>query len=479
MPDSDLLPAPFLGMLVSMVVGIVGGLGACPQDVTTRPVASKPATAKTNTSKATPSAWSDSIQRFDNGFEMLIEPVQGSKVMGLFFFVKSGWNLDPLKRTGLAHCVEHMVMTAGTPGREGGWRYRDWVQERKHGANAMTRDRWTLYFSIGTREECSSDARWFAEILDGKGVFTEAQLARERQRVQSEVTNMTQYRPGGVLQWRARRRMLPGPPGRTGIGLADDVDKIQLSEIQARVESTHHAGNVLCVAVGRVHAKRDLPFYKELFGTLPVRNTPKEVAWKPTEQVDAVTVHPNVGAVFASLAFVAPKPGSKDYPAWLLASSWLVQRAMVERKARGKQLEGMFFPAQYAFLESPEILMLNLRGLDGQSESDVRKDLQEWVEKKRKARMEWALLRSSQTSLRFFFPPHPLQRQDLAAFASFPRNLYRLGLSRGVSILRNIPGDMPRRLREVAAQSVSLALQKWLAPGRARFFALLPKRPGK
>ncbi len=423
--------------------------------------------------------WSDAIQRFDNGFELLIEPVKGSKAMGLFFFVKSGWNMDPLDRTGLAHFVEHMVMTAGTPCRKDGWQYGDWVKNRKHGANAMTRSGWTLYFSMGTREECSSDARWFKEILDGKAEFHDAQLERERERMQSEVTNMTLYRPGGILQWRARSLLLKGAPGRVGIGLAPEVEKVVLDDIRSQTARTHHAGNVLCIAVGRVHADRDLPFYKDLFGGLEGRASPEAPPWKPVAKIAPVIEHPNVGAVFGTLAFPAPEPDSAAYPAYLLAASWLMQRAMVERKPRGKQIQGMFFPAQYSYLEGPELFLLNLRGTEEQSTDWVQKELLRWLDKKRKSRIGWVHLRSSQSSLRFFFPPHPLERRDLGMFAATPRSLYRLGLSRGVSILSRIPTNLPTLLSKVPARDVEASLTEWFATDRGRFLALRPRKGQK
>lgn len=426
-----------------------------------------------------PPTWDDAVHRFDNGFELLIEPVKGSKHMGLFFFVKSGWDVDPPDRTGMAHFIEHMVMTAGTPGRQGGWQYDEWVRKRRHGANAMTRAGWTLYFSIGTREDCSSDARWFQEILQGKGVFTPAQLERERERMRGEVRNMTLYRPGGILQWRARGLLLQGAAARKGIGKIADIDAMKLEELRRQASLTHHAGNVLCIAAGRVHEERDLPFYKELFGGLTPRKTPTPVAWKAENEEPAVTQHPNVGAVFASLAFAAPQTPSADYPAFLHAATWLMQRAMVEHEIRGKQLEGMFFPAQYSYLEAPELFLLNLRGIEGQSQATVRKDLEDWLARKRSARIGWAHLRTTQSSLRLFYPPFPLERQDLGFFAGAPRNLYRLGLSRGVCILGKTPRDLPARLSKVEAKDLSASLARWFGSGRERFLALLPRTDAK
>ncbi|MEZ5989627.1 MAG: hypothetical protein R3F30_10970, partial [Planctomycetota bacterium] len=324
-----------------------------------------------------------------------------------------------------------------------------------------------------------ADARWFAEVLGGGLRLTEAQLARERQRVLGEVRNMTGFLPGGVLQWQARERMLDGPAGRTGIGVAAQLGRVTLDELRSTVAATHHAGNVLVVAVGRVHPERDLPFWTELLGGLEARETPEPVAWERPADLADEAPHPNVGAVFGSLAFRAPGARDPDLPAFLVAASLVLQRAQVDRKPRGAQLEAQFFPASYAFLEAPELFLLNLRGEDGQEAAAVREDLEGWLGRLRARNLAEPLLAMPKHSLVWFFLPPELDRAGRRAFSANPRELYRLGLSRGTSLVRGLPADLAARIQAVGPEAVKAALERWFAADKGRFVALVPGRPDK
>jgi len=417
--------------------------------------------------------------RFDNGLSLRLERVPGVKSVGLFVFIQSGFAEDPVKKTGLAHFVEHLVMTGASKERKG-WSYPTWVRNRRMGANAMTRADHTVYFSLGTRKEISADARHFASMLAGDMRFQKADVGRERPRMRQEIWNVLQLFPGSILSWRARRSFHPNAANaRSGIGKLDQLQAIHIEDLQACYQRTHRPGNAFVIAVGHVDPVRDLPFYKEVFGSLEARPQPALVQIPERSDAKAppaITKQGNVTAVFGTLAFEAPKPESPEYPAFLCASLHLAKKARLSFRPRGKETQAMFFPGMYAFLEAPELVYFNRMGRKGDKVGEVRKELDRFIDRQLRRGIGRKGLELARLELELLLDPLPRSKFRSARLKRMPRLLYQLGLSRGFVARHPKLADLWERIQALKAEDVNRLLRQSFAKERGRFFALEPKR---
>ncbi len=436
---------------------------------------------------ALPAQGSKSL-RLPSGLELRLERVEGSRGLALMLFVKTGFAEDPPERTGLAHLLEHMVMTSGTPSRPGGWSYERWRRERTEGANAMTRPRWTVFYSLGTREECAADARWMGEVLAGKARFEPEALERERRRMLAEIERMTRVVPGGILQWRARARILRDrPEGRIGIGIPAEVRAIEIAELEALYRARYRNGNALLVAVGEVDPEGDAAFFKEVFGAergggeagAEGVEAPPRTKGAPVPSAEdlppAVGSCPRIGGVFRTFVFRTPSPQDPDYPAFLLAAFWMARKARMSFRPRGGEAAAFFLPALFPLLEAPELFFLNRRGESGATVEEVDRELETWLGNALRAAIPKAALTWIRQDLEGLLHPLPRSETRRRMLAKSPRLLYALALARGVAELRAFPGDLWKRIQGTTAAEVIKARARWFAPGRAHRLALVPR----
>ncbi|MCA8969418.1 MAG: insulinase family protein [Planctomycetes bacterium] len=425
----------------------------------------------------------------DSGVEIHFEPVPGADDVGLFCFVKSGSTEDPPGRVGLAHFVEHLVMCADTDERKG-WDALRWTRERKV-ANAMTRPRYTVYFSIGERSQISADARRFADVLRGKLEITQDLVDRERARLVVEIANMTEIRPGAALLWRARAMALAGTPeAAVGIGLRQDIATLDTDMLRRAVTRTHRPEKTLLVVVGNVDPKRDLAFWTDVFGNIEAPEVPEPIPAREASVLrEAITPHPRAGGPFGVVAFRAPAFTDPDFAAFGLGALWLAQRADFSLRPRGRELEAGLLPGLYAILDEPRVAYFGRRGNDGDREVDgVRRDLQSFVEASRAAAQE-RLIAGALPILTRQFEHLLMPRIDLESIgegpearsaivrlrlAASPNGLYRTGLSRGTAAILGFPTDLMERFYKTTAADVARVVRERFAFENGSFAAALP-----
>ena len=284
-----------------------------------------------------------------------------------------------------------------------------------------------------------------------------------------------------MLQWRARQRVLAGrPEGRVGVGLQEPLAKVGEDALRDAYLRSHHVGNALIVAVGHVDPEKDLPFYREVFGGLaPSEREPLPVPTPESslEHVPAAWSVMQVRGPFATLAFAAPPRGDGDFAAFAVAAAVLGRRAMLSFP-RGKTLgQAMFFPGYYALLELPELAFFNWRGEDGAKLDQAQEKLLAWMEQQRPRAIGSNELKFAQRQLLQLLDPLPRNRQRAAQLARFPRLLYPVGVSRGLTRMGLLPEGLGGQIAALDTKSVAAAVQKHFARERGELLGLRPKLP--
>ncbi len=413
--------------------------------------------------------------RLANGLEIYLEQIPNAKAMGLFLFVKTGYTTDPAGRTGLAHLTEHMVMTASTPLRPEVWDYQRWNKERK-GANAMTRPTFTVYYSIGTREQLSVDARRWGEVLAGKADLNQTLLEQERVAMLKEVVHMAARVPGGALMWLARRVVLTGTPaGRQGIGVPDEIAKIRAVDVQRFYKAHYRPNNALLVCVGRVDPRVDRPFYQGVFGGLARREGPAAVRTaRPVAVPPSTRVHPSLGAVHGTFVFPAPAVASAEFPAFCIAALWVCYQARRKFAFRGQEAAAMFHPGLYPFAEDPSLVFLNRRGRATDDVAAVRQEIETWLEGLSERRLPDRALRGPKLEVENLLDPLPRSAFRARLVASHANMLYRVGMVRGASRLLGFPKDLAARAARVTGEEVKALVSTSFRPKEGTFLALVP-----
>src|SRR5206468_12690228 len=118
----------------------------------------------------------------------MVRPIRGTGDVALLVLYQIGGDHDPQGRSGLAHLVEHVYITAAA-GAEPARTADAFFQRYRAGCNAQTGDRYTVFATVFPKDELEKELTEAAARM-GELRIMAADLDREKRRLLDEVANM-------------------------------------------------------------------------------------------------------------------------------------------------------------------------------------------------------------------------------------------------------------------------------------------------
>ena len=302
----------------------------------------------------------------DNGLAVRIRPIQGANQVALLVLYKIGGDHDPEGRSGLAHLVEHLYVTAAAgdaPARSAEAFFRRYPA----GCNAQTGDRYTVIAAVFPPEDLEKELRDAAARMGDLRVEA-ADLERERPRLLDEVANMFGRIPALGAVNMARERLRPTPRGGRKGGLPEHVEAITLGDVQTHWERYYKPGNAILVLAGAVDEAEARRAVESRFAGI----APGEAIPQPEEPGPPRTSLASEAAVETSgpraepaacVAYAAPQPADDLYaPFLVLAARFWAASARPGAIGETDQ-PSVYFP----LLEDPAVLGVSGKAKPGET----------------------------------------------------------------------------------------------------------------
>jgi zinc protease len=318
------------------------------------------------------------VERFQlkNGLSVLLRPVRGAKQTAVVVLYSIGGDHDPKGRSGLAHLLEHLYVTAAA-GKAKARTADEYAKRYPAGWNAQTGDRYTVFATVVPEKELEQEVREAAWRMSDLRI-TAADLDREKPRIAEELANMFGRLPQlGALN-HARELVRPTPLGGRKGGVPAHLDAITVKEAQDRWQRYYKPGNTLLVLAGALDVTAARKVVAEQFEKLPpgeVIPDPQEPGKPVREAMREIAVKPlaaHLGSE-ACLAYRAPAPGSELYAAYLVLVGRL--QANAGKLEAGKDR----FPVYCPLFDDPSVLGLTVPAQAKETAAQAEKRLRAFV----------------------------------------------------------------------------------------------------
>lgn len=269
--------------------------------------------------------------RLENGLTVLLRPVEGTGDVALVVLYSIGGDHDPEGRSGLAHLVEHLYVTAAA-GEGEARTAQEYMQRYPLGWNAQTGDDYTVFATVFPKEALDEELEDAASRMGDLRVEA-ADLEREKERLLQEVSNMFGGLPALAARNLAGEKVRPTPLGGRKGGLGKDVEAITLEEVQRRWERLYKPANATLVLIGAFDPREADGVIARRLGPIPPGEAvpehpaPGEPVLGGTEEVRVKSIVPNATGT-ACLAYRAPSPESDLYPAFLVLLTRMIRATM-------------------------------------------------------------------------------------------------------------------------------------------------------
>jgi len=302
--------------------------------------------------------------QLENGLTVMVRSIKGTGDVALLMLYKIGGDHDPRGRSGLAHLVEHIYVTAAA-GAEPARTADAFFQRYRAGCNAQTGDRYTVFATVFPKGDLDTELTEAAARM-GDLRITAADLDREKPRLLDEVANMFGRLPALGAVNHARELIRPAPQGGRKGGLAEHVQAITLDDVRAYWKRFYKPGNAILVLAGAVDPVAARRTVTSRFAEL----APGEEVPKPEEpgaaqagvvrELAVKSLQPQAQPV-ACLAYAAPEPGSEHYAPLLVlvARLW----AAMAQPGGGPAQTSVYFP----LLEDPAVLGVSAPAKPGET----------------------------------------------------------------------------------------------------------------
>ena len=96
--------------------------------------------------------------QLENGLTVIVRPIEGAKEIALVVLYKIGGDHDPKGRSGLAHMIEHVSITAAA-GTGRARTAEEFFGRYRSGCNAQTGDRYTVVATVFPKADLKDELR--------------------------------------------------------------------------------------------------------------------------------------------------------------------------------------------------------------------------------------------------------------------------------------------------------------------------------
>jgi zinc protease len=302
--------------------------------------------------------------RLENGLTVILRPIQGSGQVALVVLYGIGGDHDPQGRSGLAHSVEHVYVTAGA----GSVRPRtaeEFFRRYSAGANAQTGDRYTVVATVFPKEELDAELREAAARMGDLRV-TAGDFDRERGRLLEEVENMFGRFPSLGAVNNARELVRPTPRGGRKGGLPEHIRAITTEDVREHWSRYYKPRNATLVLAGALDAAAARRAIKEHFAGLaageevPTPPSPGAAKFGTIRELVVTPLQPGAASEVC-LAYAAPEPGSDLYAPFLVLVARLWSNSAKFGAGPGR------FPIYFPVLEDPAVVGVSATAKAGET----------------------------------------------------------------------------------------------------------------
>ncbi|WP_165232317.1 sigma-70 family RNA polymerase sigma factor [Aquisphaera insulae] len=348
-----------------------------------------------------------------NGLKVRIRPVAGATRTALVVLYQIGSDHDPRGRSGEAHLLEHLAVTAAAgdaPARTAAAYFRGYPD----GCNAQTGDRYTVCATVFPPADLDRELKDAAARM-GSLRITTADLDRERPRLLEEVANMFGRIPAlGAINV-ARELARPSPEGGRKGGLPAHVQELRLDELRGRWERYYKPRNAILVLAGAVDEDAARRAVTDRLAGLP----PGEPISAPGEpgparagivrEETARTAVAMSGPV-ACVGYPAPDPRSTLYAPFLVLAARFWAAAAPAGNGPEAGHPSVYFPV----LDDPAMLAVSARARPNQSAADALTALDTFVAETIAPALRDGEKESARTSFAMFLGTAELPDHSLA-----------------------------------------------------------------
>ncbi|HEV2947520.1 MAG TPA: insulinase family protein [Gemmataceae bacterium] len=314
--------------------------------------------------------------QLDNGLTVLLRPVQGAKDTALVVLFSIGGDQDRQGRSGTAHLIEHLYVTAAA-GNERARTADELIQRYPKGWNAQTGDRYTVIATVFPGSDLEKELQEAAARMGDLRV-TASDLTREKPRVLEELGNMFGRIPSLGASNLARELVRPTPRnGRKG-GQPEHISLITLQETQDRWRRYYKPKNAILVLAGALDNITARKAVQDSFGGIASGEAapPPAEAGKPKSgAIQEVPVEPlpSLKDSEICLAYAAPAPTSELYAPFLVLMGRLWTGAAKLENKPGRM------PVRFAPLDDPEVVHIGSSVHKGESAKEAEQRLTTFV----------------------------------------------------------------------------------------------------
>ena len=310
--------------------------------------------------------------KLDNGLTVILRPMPKASKVALVVLFDLGGAHDPIGKSGMAHLLEHLYVTAAagdTPARD----FMQFMKRYPAGQTAQTGLDFTVIAGVVEPTQFAEELTDVAARMNDLRI-TEADLTREVPRVSQELRNMY-----GGLPWlaglnHARAQLHPIPQGGQYGGAPAHVQAITLNELQQFWKDYYKPNNAILIITGKFDLAEARKFIHANFSQIPTGKQPPIKPPTPTAktgEVHRVTVRPLIKDVtgVAAIGYSPPTIGSEEYAPFLI----VVSRLWVSRQ-RTFQM-GKVQPIYYVPLMDPTTFALQAELSDEKDAETVLREL--------------------------------------------------------------------------------------------------------
>jgi zinc protease len=319
---------------LAAVLAVAGARAIVPQAPAQTPRADRdasppgrttPAVAAVN-AQAAPGDRVTERYQLENGLKVILRPVRGARQTVLVVVYSVGNDHDPAGRSGLAHLLEHIYVTAPA-GAEKARTAEEFARRYSEGGNAQTGDRYTVFATSFPERDLDAEVRAAADRMGDLRVSA-ADLDRERPRLLEEVANMFGDFPPLAAVNNARELVRPTPGGGRHGGLPEEVRAITPEDVQAHWQRYYKPRNAIVALSGALDPPAARRAVERHFAKLapgekvPAPGEPGAAKFGAVKELAVKSPLPDAQPL-ASLAYLAPRPGSDLYAPFLVLVSRL------------------------------------------------------------------------------------------------------------------------------------------------------------